>query len=82
MAHEVAEIGAGHRPPAFAQKHEVERAQDVGRGVDQRAVEIEDEGRGVIHRRGLARGGAEARGNRWSQIVFLPLFRGRIGGVI
>ena len=58
-------------PAALALEHGVERPEQVGRGVDQRSVEVEDEGR----RSGMVIGSAE-----WpnsvaiyaSQIVILP----------
>ena len=34
------------RRQAFAREHDIERVDQVGRGVDQRAVEIEDDGEG------------------------------------
>ena len=41
--------GTGGRP--FAVEHEVERADQVGRGIDQRAVEIEYDNAGKGHGR-------------------------------
>ena len=48
-ADHVARLGERHGRQAFAVEHEIERADQVGRGIDQRAVEIEYEGAGRGH---------------------------------
>ena len=35
----------GHRRQAFAREHDVEGVDQIGRGIDQRAVEVENDGR-------------------------------------
>jgi hypothetical protein len=40
-------FGSSARPSAsIARKHQIEGVDQVGRGVDQRAVEVENDGRG------------------------------------
>ena len=53
-ADHVARRMQGHRRQAFAVEHEIERGDQVGRGVDQRAVEIEDNSAGKGHRNSLS----------------------------
>ena len=48
-----------HRRQAFAVEHVVERGDQVGRGIDQRAVEIEYDNAGRGHRRIRYRPGAD-----------------------
>jgi hypothetical protein len=43
------QIGAVRLPAAFPGKYRVQGAQNVGRGIDERAVEVENEGRRMIH---------------------------------
>ena len=50
-----------HRRQALAVEHEIERGDQVGRGVDQRAVEIEDNGAGRGHGNSLAAGAASCK---------------------
>ena len=50
-----------HRRQAFAVEHEIERGDQVGRGVDQRAVEIEDNSAGKGHGNSLAAGAASCK---------------------
>src|SRR4051812_46915714 len=52
-ADHVARLVQGHRRQALAVEHEIERRDQVGRGVDEGAVEIEDEGAGKGHRNSL-----------------------------
>ena len=43
MADEMAQVGEVDLAPAFRDENRIQRAQKVGRRVDQRAVEIENE---------------------------------------
>jgi bifunctional UDP-N-acetylglucosamine pyrophosphorylase/glucosamine-1-phosphate N-acetyltransferase len=70
----MAQIGVIYRRAAFAEEDRVQRAQKVGRGIDERAVEVEDEG--WTHGRGLTDSGAR---NIASQIVISSFFFGRLG---
>ena len=45
-----------HRRQAFTVEHEIERGDQVGRGIDERAVEIEDNSAGKGHGNSLAAG--------------------------
>ena len=56
IAHQVAQIGVVDGPAPLADKDGVKRAEQVGRGVDERAVEVEDQGGGMDYR--LREGGA------------------------
>jgi phosphoglycolate phosphatase-like HAD superfamily hydrolase len=50
-----------HRRQAFTAEHEIERGDQVGRGVDQGAVEVEDDGAGKGHGNSLAAGKASCK---------------------
>ena len=47
-ADQLAEFDRGHRPVASAGQDEIQRAQKIGRGIDQRAVEVEKHGNGGL----------------------------------
>jgi phosphoglycolate phosphatase-like HAD superfamily hydrolase len=55
-ADHVARRMQGHRRHAFTVEHEIERGNQVGRGVDEGAVEVEDNSAGKGHGNSLAAG--------------------------
>ena len=50
-----------HRRQAFTAEHEIERGDQVGRGVDEGAVKVEDNGAGKGHGNSLAAGKASCK---------------------